>query len=124
MHPNTNKNYFVKATQSLFMIAGIIMIFTFPRIFSAFSPSFLVFNFALVLMAILAGFASKNAKLVLKFSVLVSILGFIFAASRSIDVFFISSEDPILIFTFWMNQILAIIFFMSIYFSIRALKTK
>lgn len=95
MHPNTNKSYFVRATQSLFIIAGILMIFTFPRIFSAFSPTFLIFNFLLVLMAILAGFASKSAKLVLKFSVLVSVLGFIFATSRSIDVFFASSEDPI-----------------------------
>lgn len=117
-----NKNYYAKATQSIFLVAGILMVFTFPYFMKYFNSSGLILMLAIVITAILAGFAGKG-RLVMKINAIVSVLGFALAAYRGVIIFFNGVEEPLAIFAFWTHQLLALVFFLAIYFSVRAMRS-
>lgn len=116
-------NYYSKATQSIFMVAGILMVFTFPYFIKYFKTEGLALMFAMVLLAVLAGMSSSKNSLFMKFNSLVAILGFVLSAYRGVVIFFRGVEEPLAIFSFWTHQLLALLFFFAIYFSVRALRS-
>ncbi|MEZ4103305.1 MAG: hypothetical protein R3B55_01965 [Candidatus Paceibacterota bacterium] len=77
----------------------------------------------IVALAVLAGFTGSGNKMVLKFNALVAILGFVLAAYRGVLIFFRGVEEPLAIFSFWTHQILALVFFLAIYFAVRAMRS-
>lgn len=116
----TSGEYYAKATQSVFIVAGILMLFSFPYFFKQFEPLTMAILVIVVAMAILAGLASAGNSLTKKLSVAVSILAFIISSYRAVTLFFGGIEEPVMIFSFWVLQILSLLFFLAIYFSIRA----
>lgn len=123
MSKHSQPTYYMKATQSIFLVAGILMIFTFPYFLKYFKASGMVLLFVVVLLAVLAGFATSGNRLLLKFNALVAVFGFVMAAYRGVAIFFRGVEDPLAIFSFWTHQILALVFFLAIYFAIRAARS-
>lgn len=123
MSKNVQGGYYLKATQSIFLVAGILMVFTFPYFLKYFNFSGMALMFIMVALAVLAGFTGGGNKLVLKFNVLVSIAGFTLAAYRGVVIFFRGVEEPLAIFSFWTHQILALVFFLAIYFAVRAVRS-
>ncbi len=123
MSKHKQSGYYLKATQSIFLVAGILMIFTFPYFLKYYNFSGMALMFLMVALSVLAGFTASGNKLVLKFNALVAIGGFVLAAYRGVIIFFQGVEDPLAIFSFWTHQLLALIFFFAIYFAIRALKS-
>lgn len=113
-------DYYTKATQSIFIVAGILMLFSFPYFFKDFAPGALVVLVVMVLLALLAGLASTGNRLVKKMNVAIAIVAFVLSAFRAVTIFFNGVEEPLMIFSFWVLQILSLLFFLAIYFSIRA----
>jgi hypothetical protein len=123
MSKHNQTTYHAKATQSVFLAAGALMVGTFPHLFKYFNLSGLLFLFVVVAVAVLAGFTSSRNGLVLKLNVLVAIFGFVISMYRAINIFFAGVEEPITVFSFWTYQILSLIFFFAIYFSVRAARS-
>ncbi len=123
MAKNGQPGYYLKATQSIFLVAGIVMVFTFPYFLKYFNFGGMALMFIMVLLAVLAGFTGSGNKLVLKFNTLVAIAGFVLAAYRGVVIFFRGVEEPLAIFSFWTHQILALVFFLAIYFAARAMRS-
>lgn len=123
MSKNNWSNYYLKATQSIFLVAGILMVFTFPYFLKYFNFSGMALMFIMVLLAVLAGYTGGGNKLVLKFNTLVAIAGFVMSAYRGVVIFFRGVEEPLAIFSFWTHQLLALVFFLAIYFAVRAMRS-
>ncbi len=123
MSKNSQPGYYLKATQSIFLVAGILMVFTFPYFLKYFNFGGMALMFVMVALAVLAGFTGGGNKLILKFNTVVSVLGFILAAYRGVLIFFQGVEEPLAIFSFWTHQILALVFFLAIYFAVRAMRS-
>lgn len=121
---NSNfKTYYSRAVQSVFLIAGVLMVSTFPYLIKHFNISALLLMFLMVLVAVLAGLTTAKGYIVLRINVIVAILGFALSSYRAINIFFTSVDEPIEIFAFWAHQLLALIFFFSIYFAIKAVRS-
>jgi len=123
MSINNKPGYYLKATQSIFLVAGILMVCTFPYFLKYFNFSGMALMFVMVALAILAGFTGGGNKLILKFNTAVAVIGFILAAHRGVLIFFQGVEEPLAIFSFWTHQILALVFFLAIYFAVRAMRS-
>ncbi len=113
-------DYYSKATQSIFIVAGILMVFTFPYFFKEFDPTALGILAVMVLLAILAGMAQTGGEIAKKLNVLIAVVAFVLSAFRAMSIFFNGVQEPLMIFSFWILQILSLLFFLAIYFSIRA----
>lgn len=116
----SDNNYYTKATQSIFIVAGILMLFSFPYFFKQFEITALGFWALLVLLAIFAGLAGGGNRLTKNLNIVIAVGAFVLSSYRAITLFFMGSEEPVMIFSFWILQILSLLFFIAIYFSIRA----
>ena len=117
-------SYYVKATQSIFLVAGILMVFTFPYFIKYFNTSGAIMMFVMVAVAVLAGYTNGASKVILKLNSLIAVAGFIFASYRGVLIFFNGVEEPLAIFAFWTHQILSLVIFLAIYFSVRASRSQ
>lgn len=124
MSNNQKLGYYQSATQSVFLAAGALMVSTFPYLVKHHNTSGLALMFIMVAVAALAGLSGNKSKLIGKANIAIAILGFALSMSRAITVFFNGVEEPIAIFTFWVYQILALVFFFGIYFSIKSVRNK
>ncbi len=113
-------DYYSKATQSVFIVAGILMLVTFPYFFTKFEMSTYILLSVVVLLAIAAGLSASGSALAKKMNVAIAIFACAVSSYRAITIFFNGSEEPLAIFSFWVLQILSLLFFFAIYFSIRA----
>lgn len=113
-------DYYSKATQSVFIVAGILMLVTFPYLFKQFEFSTFAILAIIVLLAIGAGWAAGGNVLTRKLNVLIAVAACAISSFKAVTLFFQGVEEPLAIFSFWILQILSLLFFFSIYFSIRA----
>lgn len=116
----TTPDYYSKATQSVFIVAGILMLVTFPYFFKAFEFGVFAILAVIVLLAIGAGLAGTVSSLARKLNILIAILACAISSYKGMTVFFKGVEEPLHIFSFWVLQILSLLFFFAIYFSIKA----
>ncbi len=119
-----NLDYYTKATQSVFIVAGILMLVTFPYFFTRFEPAVLSTLAVIVLLAISAGLSSFGSFFTKRLNIAISILACALSSYRAMKIFFNNPEEPVMIFSFWVLQILSLLFFFAIYFSIRASRSK
>lgn len=116
-----NLDYYSKATQSTFIAAGILMLVTFPYFFRRFNPQILIVLAVIVLLALAAGMAGAKNRASRKLNVAIAVIACILSSYRALVIFFSNgTEEPIMAFSFWVLQILSLLFFFAIYFSIRA----
>lgn len=120
---SNHRTYHSRAVQSIFLVAGALMVSTFPYLIKHFNTSALLLMFLMVFVAVLAGLTTSKGYAVLRVNIIVAILGFVLSSYRAINIFFTSVEEPIEIFAFWVYQLLALIFFFSIYFAIKAVRS-
>lgn len=113
-------DYYTKATQSIFIVAGILMLVTFPYFFKQFEFSTFAILAVIVLLAIGAGIAGSGSFLIRKLNIAIAIAACVIASYKAVTLFFYGVEEPLAIFSFWVLQILSLLFFFAIYFSIRA----
>lgn len=115
-------DYYSKATQSVFIVAGILMLVTFPYFFKQFEFGTFAILALIVLLAIGAGWATGSNILTRKLNILIAVIGCAISSFKSVTLFFNGVEEPLAIFSFWVLQLLSLLFFFSIYFSIKAAK--
>jgi hypothetical protein len=113
-------HYYTRATQSIFIVAGILMLFSFPYFFKEFEATALALWFVIVLLAVFAGLAGGGNALTRKVNVVIAVGAFVLSSYRAITLYFSETDEPVVIFSFWILQILSLLFFLAIYFSIRA----
>lgn len=113
-------DYYSKATQSVFIVAGILMLVSFPYFFKQFEFGTFAILGVIVLLAIGAGWATGGNMITKKLNVLIAIAACAISSFKAVTLFFNGVEDPLSIFSFWILQILSLLFFFSIYFSIKA----
>ncbi len=113
-------DYYSRATQSVFIVAGILMLVTFPYFFKQFEFGTFAILAVIVLVAIGAGWATGSNLMTRKLNVLIAIAGCAIASFKAVSLFFNGVEEPLAIFSFWVLQLLSLLFFFAIYFSIKA----
>jgi len=113
-------DYYSRATQSVFIVAGILMLVTFPYFFKQFEFGTFAILAVIVLLAIGAGWATGSNMMTRKLNVLIAIASCAISSFKAVTLFFNGVEEPLAIFSFWVLQILSLLFFFSIYFSIKA----
>ncbi len=116
----TIPDYYSRATQSVFIVAGILMLVTFPYFFKQFEFGTFAILAVIVLLAIGAGWATGSNMMTRKLNVLIAIAACAISSFKAVTLFFNGFEEPLAIFSFWVLQILSLLFFFSIYFSIKA----
>lgn len=116
----TIPDYYSRATQSVFIVAGILMLVTFPYFFKQFEFGTFAILAVIVLLAIGAGWATGSNMMTRKLNVLIAIAACAISSFKAVTLFFNGVEEPLAIFSFWVLQILSLLFFFSIYFSIKA----
>ena len=80
-------SYYVKASQSTFIVAGVLMLVTFPYFFRKFQPEVWAVLALIVLVAIAAGVSAKSGKIFAKLRILIAIVGCFIASYRAIKIF-------------------------------------
>lgn len=113
-------DYYSKATQSVFIVAGILMLVTFPYFFKQFEFGTYAILAVIVLLAIGAGWAGSSNNLTKKLNVLIAVGACAISSIKAVTLFFNGVEEPLAIFSFWILQILSLLFFFAIYFSIKS----
>lgn len=113
-------DYYSKATQSVFIVAGILMLVTFPYFFKQLEFGTFAILVVIVLLAIGAAWATGGNVLTRKLNVLIAIAACAISSFKAVTLFFNGVEEPLAIFSFWILQLLSLLFFFSIYFSIKA----
>jgi hypothetical protein len=117
------KYYYGDEVRGLFIMAGVLMVISYP-FFSRLVGSSLLFSIiACVAMAVFGGLMNPKQKWVIIFNNIFSILAFIiFEYSATHAYLNFSSTIGLNVAFFWANQALAIIFFFAAYFSTKTLR--
>ncbi len=113
-------DYYSRATQSVFIVAGILMLVTFPYFFKQFEFGTFAVLAIIVLLAIGAGLAGAISSAARRLNIAIAVLACAISSYKGMTVFFNGVEEPLAIFSFWVMQILSLLFFFAIYFSIKA----
>lgn len=111
-------HYYGDVVRSLFMVAGGAMLIFIPLQGSLLPDAALFFVFAVVLMAIVAGLTNPRGRSVCYCNVAISFLGvliFEFYAARGY-------REEGFSFDFLMHQIIALLFFVALYYSTKTLR--
>ncbi len=120
---NALMHYYGDQVRILFVIGGLIMIITYPF----FNPligipaPLAIIGFAS--LAIFGGFMNPKQKWVIKASSIISVLAFVIFEYVAVNAYLkLSPTKNINIAFFWINQVLALIFFFAAYLSTKTLR--
>ena len=111
-------HYYGDIVRILFFIAGVVMLFSLPFFYSLLAVPVNVSILVILGMAFLAGIISPRHFPVAAVESFISIILFLFFENTAMN-YFISGENIIYAI---LNQILAIIFFIAIYYSIKTVR--
>lgn len=109
----------------LFVITGIIMAATLPIFSSLINLPVTISLIAIVSLAILGGFLNPIQKWIIFIDTIVSVIAFITFEYYAVNTYLHFSPNVSLhIYFYWVNQIMALIFFLAVYLSIKTLRGK
>ncbi|HZS42788.1 MAG TPA: hypothetical protein VFA52_01075 [Candidatus Paceibacterota bacterium] len=108
--------YYAEPIRVLFFIAAIIMLICFPLFSNVISLNIIFVLFGIMLI-ILAGFTNRKWKTVFYINAILSL--FIIAVLEVISLNLKFSDHPFLVL---LNQILALLFVISLYFCLRTIR--
>ncbi len=117
------RHYHGDRVRELFMLAGLIMIVSFPFFNQIiFLPSFFSV-LGIIVIAFLAGLESPEKRWVLILNTAIASLGCLIFEYQAAQFYSNSTTDTATDqWFFWVNQALAIIFFLALYFSAKTLR--
>jgi hypothetical protein len=112
-------HYYGDNVRRLFFVGAIIMLVALPSYheFIAFPPMLSIL--AAVIVGIAAGFTSPKHKAVLMLDIVISLVAVIIFEYYAVDTYIKFSFSSLLL---WINQALAIIFFLALYYSTKTLR--
>jgi hypothetical protein len=115
-------HYYGDIIRRLFLSAGIIMLITLP-FFSALIPFPVVISaVGVLIIGFVAGMTSPRQQWVIILNLLVSITGLVLFEYYAVTAFRMQPQTQITTLFFWTNELLAIIFFFTLYYSGKTLR--
>lgn len=115
--PSQWPHYYGDAVRRLFFFAGIIMLITIPS--KNLLPAHIFVSLVSILIVDLAAaLTNPRQRWIIIFDAVVAAVGLITFEYNSIVSY--DTADPV----FWINQILALIFFLAFYFSIKTIRAR
>lgn len=120
-----NEHYYGDAVRVIFVVAGLAMIVMFPFFSNILKIPVLVPILAVLILAVLGGFLNPEQTWIIALNTAVSILGCGIFQYYAVHAYLnLSPTSDINVAFFWANQVLAILFFVAIYLSVKTLRGK
>lgn len=120
-----NEHYYGDAVRVIFIVAGLVMIIIFPFFSNILKIPVVVPILAVLILAVLGGFLNPRQTWIIAVNTVVSILGCgIFQYYAANAYLTLSPTSDINVAFFWANQVLAILFFVAIYLSVKSFRGK
>ncbi len=118
-------HYYGDTVRSIFIISGALMIVGLP-FFSSIIPFPISLSIiAILVLGIFGGFQNPLQKWVIRANAYISVAGFLIFAYYAVHAYMSLSPDyRINVYFFWVNEVLALLFFLSVYLSIKSLRGK
>ena len=119
------EHYYGDAVRVIFVVAGLAMIVMFPFFSSLLKiPVILPIIFVLAL-AIFGGFLNPKQLWIIVVNTIISVLACAIFQYYAVTAYLnLSPEIQINVWFFWINQALAVLFFLSIYLSVKSWRGK
>lgn len=120
---NAMMHYYGDQVRILFVIAGLIMIVTYPFFSPIIGIPTPVAIIGFAVLAIFGGFMNPKQRWVIVISSIFSVLAFIVFEYSAVNAYMkLSPTKNINVAFFWVNQALALIFFYAAYLSTKTLR--
>lgn len=115
-------HYYGDVIRRLFLVAGIIILITLP-FFSALIPFPVVISaIGVLIIGFVAGMTSPRQSWVIILNLIVSIAGLILFEYYAVGAYYIQPHTQETNLFFWTNEILALLFFFTLYYSGKTLR--
>ncbi|MCE9549238.1 hypothetical protein K8Q98_02455 [Candidatus Nomurabacteria bacterium] len=119
----THAHYYGDLIRVLFNIGGFIMIVSYPFFRSFITAPVLLSIIGCVILVVLAGLTSPRQKWIMAFNALISIIAFVIFEYATVYAYLnLSPSQGEHVAFFWVNQILALIFFFTSYLSTKTVR--
>ena len=116
-------HYYGKLIRFIFLISGVIMLVGFPFFGNLISLPAYISLFGIIALVLLGGLISPISKFVFIISSIIPIPAFVLFEYYAFYAYqHLPASNPVNVAFFWVNQILAIMFFFATYFSIKTLR--
>jgi hypothetical protein len=114
-------HYYGDTIRLIYVLAGVFMIFAFPFFASVLGLPILIPVIVILVLGIFAGLVSPEQKWVMRAYTVISVIGLIVFEYYAVATYngSIRGAGPLF---FWGNQLLALLFFMSTYLSVKTVR--
>lgn len=115
-------HYYGDIVRKLFLIASFIMICTVPFFTELIGVPFIISIIAIIIIAFLAGWQSPNKNWITRINTIAAAVGFGLFQYKTISYYLASTPFTISWLFFTVNQLLAILFFIALYYSSKTMR--
>ena len=107
----------------LFVLTGLMMVSTLPVFNELVSVPITVSIISIVALAVLGGFLNPAQKWIIYVDTIVAVLAFIAFEYYAVYTYMnLSLDVPLHFYFYWINQIMAVFFFLAIYLSVKTVR--
>ncbi|MDQ5971090.1 MAG: hypothetical protein QG566_36 [Patescibacteria group bacterium] len=118
-------HYYGDRIRGLFMITGILMVVTLPFFSSIIHVPTMVSIVGILALAILGGFLNPVQRWIIVADTFVAVFGFIAFEYYAVQAYLaVPPVPPLNTYFYWLNQIFALLFFLTVYLCIKTLRGK
>jgi len=110
-------HYYGDIVRRLFIVGGMVMVVTYPFFKDRIIAPAIFSVLAIVIVGLAAGLTNPRQQWVMVLDVCISVLGLVF-----FEYYAITQTATFEELFFWMNQLLAAIFFAAFYYSVKTLR--
>ncbi len=119
------EHYYGDAVRTIFIIAGIIMIATFPLFSSLILMPIMLSIISILILAVFAGFLNPKQLWTIILNAFVSIVAFTIFEYYAVHTYISpAANSQLSVSFFWINQFLTLMFFIATYLSVKSLRGK
>jgi uncharacterized protein (DUF697 family) len=123
METINTQHYYGDRIRTFFLVTGILMVITLPYFNSIVHVPVAISLIAILGLAILGGFLNPSQRWVIITDTIVSILGFAAFEYYAIQTYIkVTPDAHMSIIFYWINQIFALLFFLSVYLCVKTLR--
>jgi hypothetical protein len=118
-------HYYGDRIRGLFMFTGILMVVSLPFFSSLIQVPIMVSILGILALAVLGGFLNPSQKWIIVADTFVAIFGFIAFEYYAVKAYLAVPPVSVLnTYFYWLNQIFALLFFLTVYLCIKTLRGK
>lgn len=112
-------HYYGGQVRVLFLVAGLVQLLALPYVEEIISIPILVSTVAILLIVFFAGLTNPKQKWVALLNLIASVAGLLVFEYFAVITF---DTSGVVSFFFWINQVLALLFFFALYYSSKTLR--